>query len=36
LKRKFEYGNTQVVDGKFVVTFFEGKPEVTQPPGEKK
>ena len=34
LKRKFTHGNIQVIDGKFVVTFYEATPTITNPPGD--
>ena len=33
LERTFTHGNIQVIDGKFVITFFEELPTITNPPG---
>lgn len=35
-KRDFSHGNIQVIDGLFVITFFDDPPMITEPPGEEK
>ena len=31
--QKFDYGDIEVVDGKFVITFYKQKPEIPDEPG---